>query len=137
MLQELSAVGRALSDPTRLRILKLLALRQLCVCELVYLLPASQSRVSQNLSILKSTGLVSDEREGRWVHYSLNQPAFEQAIADLRSLVAEPSLDGLPEMATEAALWQQMQVDNPRSVCNQRSVKIVEPEAVQQTTSVA
>jgi len=133
MLQELSAVGQALSDPTRLRILKLLALGQLCVCELVYLLPASQSRVSQNLAILKYAGLVTDERQGRWVHYSLNRPAFEQAIASLRSLVGETNLAHIPEMAAEAARWQQMQEDNPRSVCDAGVVKVAEPVALQQT----
>ena len=117
MLENLLALAHALSDPTRVRILKLLAMRDdLCVCELVYLLPASQSRVSQNLALLKYAGLVSDTREGRWVHYALNRPAFEQALADLRWLLGA-SLDDLPEMAGEAQRWHMMQIDNPRRVC--------------------
>jgi ArsR family transcriptional regulator, arsenate/arsenite/antimonite-responsive transcriptional repressor len=117
MLRESSDVAQALSDPMRLRILKLLALRDLCVCELVYLLPASQSRVSQNLAILKYAGLVTDTRDGRWVHYSLNRAALEQALTDLHALVLDVSLDALPEMAVEAERWRTMQTDNPRSVC--------------------
>ena len=117
MLRELSLVGQALSDPVRLRILKLLVVSDLCVCELVYLLPASQSRVSQNLSILRYAGLVTDRREGRWVHYALNRPAFEQALADLRTFATDASLDGVPEMAGEAERWVRMQTDNPRGVC--------------------
>jgi ArsR family transcriptional regulator len=117
MLRELSTIAQALSDPIRLRILKLLALRDLCVCELVYLLPASQSRVSQNLAILKYAGLVTDTREGRWVHYSLNRAAFEQALADFHAVIADLSLDAVPDMAAEAERWKRMPVDNPRGVC--------------------
>lgn len=117
MLRELSATAQALSDPTRLRILTLLAQRDLCVCELVYLLPASQSRVSQNLSILKNAGLVTDTRDGRWVFYALNRDALMQVTADLHALVGKGSLDALPEMAGEAERWRRMQTDNPRGVC--------------------
>jgi ArsR family transcriptional regulator, arsenate/arsenite/antimonite-responsive transcriptional repressor len=117
MLRELSLVGQALSDPIRLRILKLLAQRDLCVCELVYLLPATQSRVSQNLALLKNANLVSDRREGRWVHYALNRTVFEQALADFRAFVSTTSLDDVPEMSVEAERWARMAVDNPRGVC--------------------
>ena len=121
MLRELSMSAQALSDPTRLRILKLLSLGDLCVCELVYLLPASQSRVSQNLSLLKYAGLVTDQRQGRWVYYSLNRPAFEAMVSSLRILLDDTNLDSLPEMAAEAERWREMQVDNPRAVCSSPS----------------
>ncbi len=117
MLREMSAVAQALSDPTRLRIVKLLAVRDLCVCELVYLLPASQSRVSQNMAILKYAGLVTDTREGRWVSYALNRAACGQALDDLHRLTADASLDSWPEMAGEAERLRTMQVDNPRGLC--------------------
>jgi ArsR family transcriptional regulator len=138
MLRELSLVGQALSDPIRLRILKLLAVSDLCVCELVYLLPASQSRVSQNLSILRYAGLVTDTREGRWVHYALNRPAFEQALADLRTLTTEACLEGVPEMAGEAERWARMQTDNPRGICQPDPVGAgnLEPDGVTVRLSV-
>ena len=50
MLRSLAALGQALSDETRLRILKLLAQRELCVCELEAVLGMTQSRVSTNLA---------------------------------------------------------------------------------------
>jgi len=105
MFRNLLAVAHALSDPTRLRIIKLLAVRDLCVCQLEYLLGATQSRVSQNLSILKYADLVTDTRRGRMVFYSLNRPAFEKAIADLNAIISEPSLKGVPEMANEMRRW--------------------------------
>lgn len=111
MLKNLLAVAHALSDPTRLRIVKLLAVRDLCVCQLEYLLDASQSRISQNLSILKYADLVTDTRSGRMVFYSLNRPVFEQAIADLQAIVGEQSLDSTPEMSEERRRWQSMPLD--------------------------
>ncbi len=106
MLKNLEAVASALSDPTRLRIVKLLAVRKLCVCQLEYLLDASQSRVSQNLSILKYADLVTDKREGRIVFYSLNRPVFERALQDLQALFGQATLDKMPEMNEEQRRWQ-------------------------------
>jgi len=74
-LQELVKVFKALGDETRIRLLKLLEQRELCVCELMQALNMTQSRVSRNLGILKNAGLVKDRRDGLWVHYSLNDEA--------------------------------------------------------------
>ena len=61
----------ALSDPTRLRIVFLLLERDLCVCELEFILKMSQSRMSHQLRILRDAGLVKDKREGQWIIYSI------------------------------------------------------------------
>jgi len=66
----------ALSDETRLEIVQRLRNGERCVCDLTDLLEAAQSRLSFHLKVLKDAGLVSDRREGRWVHYSLNRDAF-------------------------------------------------------------
>ncbi len=73
---------KALGDETRLRILKLLLKRELCVCELEAALDLSQSKVSRHLTILRSTGLVEDRREGLWIFYSLFKPQndFEKSV---------------------------------------------------------
>ena len=65
-------VFKALSDETRLRILRLLQDQELCVCELVDILKMEQSRISHQLQILKNARLVNDRREGKWIVYSLN-----------------------------------------------------------------
>ena len=62
---------KALGDPTRLRIIKLLLKRPLCVCELVFVLKMEQSRISHHLQILREAGLVKDKREGRWMIYGI------------------------------------------------------------------
>ena len=68
----------ALSDETRLEIVQRLRGGERCVCDLTDLLEAAQSRLSFHLKVLKEAGLVSDRREGRWIHYSLNREAFAE-----------------------------------------------------------
>jgi ArsR family transcriptional regulator len=60
---------KAMADPTRLRILRLLLRRDLCVCELMFILKMEQSRISHQLRILRDAGLVEDKREGKWMIY--------------------------------------------------------------------
>src|SRR5437899_12041985 len=68
----------ALSDETRLEIVRLLSHGERCVCELQNVLDAAQSRLSFHLKTLKDAGLVSDRREGRWVYYALNTQALDE-----------------------------------------------------------
>jgi len=68
----------ALSDETRLAIVQRLRGGERCVCDLTDLLDAAQSRLSFHLKVLKDAGLVSDRREGRWAHYSLNRTVFSE-----------------------------------------------------------
>lgn len=68
---------RALGDPTRIRIINLLAAGELCVCDLVELLSLPQPTVSRHLALLRSTGLVRTRRLGRFMHYRLAQPGSE------------------------------------------------------------
>ncbi|MFB0566666.1 MAG: ArsR/SmtB family transcription factor [Candidatus Aminicenantaceae bacterium] len=70
-MKETIEIFKALSDPTRLRILMLLLKRDLCVCELIFILNMEQSRISHQLRFLKFVGLVEDNREGRWIIYSI------------------------------------------------------------------
>jgi ArsR family transcriptional regulator len=67
---------RALGDETRLRILEHLGLFERSVSELVVLLDIGQSLMSHHLRILREAGLVTDRREGRWIHYSIAEPAL-------------------------------------------------------------
>ncbi len=64
---------KAMGEPTRLKIIKILSVQSMCVCELSEVLDMLQPRVSQHLRILKETELVKENREGYWVYYSLNK----------------------------------------------------------------
>ena len=68
----------ALSDPTRLKIVRKLKHGERCVCELTDALDAAQSRLSFHLKVLKAAGVVTDRRDGRWVYYELRRDAFEE-----------------------------------------------------------
>lgn len=95
--EEQAAVFAVLSDPTRLRLVKLLCRQRapgaLCVNALSGLLGVSQSAVSQHLRILKSIGLVKGERQGYHIHYSINRQALEhcQNLASAALIIQEPA----------------------------------------------
>ena len=70
-MNEVTRFFKALADPTRLRIVLLLLGRDLCVCELTFVLGMSQSRISHQLRLLRDAGLVEDKRDGKWMIYGI------------------------------------------------------------------
>jgi ArsR family transcriptional regulator len=72
-MSELTTIFKALSDETRLRIIKLLEQGELCVCDITAALDVVQPKVSFHLSTLKEAGLIKDRKQGKWIHYSLNE----------------------------------------------------------------
>jgi ArsR family transcriptional regulator len=100
---------KALGDETRLRILKLLLKRELCVCELEAALDLPQSKVSRHLTILRSTSLVEDRREGLWIFYSLFQPQndFEKSVIQtIKNSLSDSELVKQDEKRLEKKLSQ-------------------------------
>jgi ArsR family transcriptional regulator len=73
-------VFRALADPTRRRILELLADDDLTAGELADEFPIAFASVSHHLGVLKGAGLVSAEREGQFVRYRLNTTVFQETL---------------------------------------------------------
>jgi ArsR family transcriptional regulator len=65
-------VMKALSDPNRVKIVKLLQQKVMCVCELQSALKISQPSVSKHLKILEEAGLVDYQKDGLWVNYYLS-----------------------------------------------------------------
>ncbi len=87
-LKTLTRTMKALSDPSRVRILKYLQHRSgMCVCELTALLHVSQPTVSKHLKLLEETGFVESSKQGLWVNYALaRRPENPFAAAMLREL---------------------------------------------------
>jgi ArsR family transcriptional regulator, arsenate/arsenite/antimonite-responsive transcriptional repressor len=81
----------ALSDRTRLSILRRLRLGERCVCDLTDALDAAQSRLSFHLRVLKDAGLVTDRKDGRWMYYTLNVDTLAEVGELVDSLAAAPS----------------------------------------------
>ena len=80
MTREDVRVFKALSDPSRLRIVKMLGERELCLCEVREVLGLSTSTVSKHLTILRDANLILDAKVGKWVNFRLN-PKSENSVA--------------------------------------------------------
>jgi len=70
-VKEFIKVMKAVSDPTRVKILKMLEKREMCVCEIQTALGTAQSTASKHLRILEDAGLVVSKKDGLWVNYLL------------------------------------------------------------------
>ncbi len=104
LLDDYVVVGKAVADPTRVRILSALSVRGLCVCELVDLMDLGQPAISRHLGILREAGLVEDIRDGKFVNYRLRRPARTAfAAAVVRGLIEsqgdDPDFEDLRERA--------------------------------------
>lgn len=95
-------VMKALSDPNRVKILKLLQQKTMCVCELQGALQISQPSVSKHLKLLEESGLVDYRKEGLWVNYYLADgkasPYAASLLGNLKHwLDNDPEVSGLIE----------------------------------------
>ena len=92
----LDTLFQALGDPTRLRVLNLLALGELCVCYFVAILDEPQPKISRHLAYLRRAGLVAGRRDGKWIHYRLAAPSEPHAAKVMESVLA--ALNAEPQM---------------------------------------
>jgi ArsR family transcriptional regulator len=115
---------RALADPTRLRLLNLIADREICVCFFVEILGISQPKISRHLAYLRRAGIVAARRQGRWMHYRLvapqdpaissilmetlthlrERPDMRRELAKLDSACCKPGGFELPEKAPQPSI---------------------------------
>jgi arsenate reductase/ArsR family transcriptional regulator len=98
-VRQLEAALKAAGDPTRTRILKMLEIKDLCVCQIQAVLQLAPSTVSKHLALLKASGLVEDRKDGRWVHYALasedHNPYAKDVLRLIRgALVRDPKILG-------------------------------------------
>jgi ArsR family transcriptional regulator len=84
-MKDKTSIFKALSDPNRLRILKMLQIRPLCVCEMREILQLATSTVSEHLSILKKVGFIYEKRDGKWVNYFINSKPKDRRISAILS----------------------------------------------------
>jgi DNA-binding transcriptional ArsR family regulator len=99
MLDQFELVGRAIADPNRVRILKLLEEGELCVCQVAAVLSLAPATVSKHLTMLRLAGLLNQRKDGRWVYHGLAEsarnPYVSPMLALLRnSLVDDPTANG-------------------------------------------
>lgn len=88
-MRDLIKAMKALSDETRLRILKILLERECCVCEVMQALDISQSRASRNLGILQAADFLKTRRDGVWIVYSVNWQTANRYATSLAKLLKD------------------------------------------------
>lgn len=71
---------KSLANETRLKMLRLLNEREMCVCELTVALDLTQPTASHHLNILENMKLIRDRKEGKWVFYSVSKPKLVQSL---------------------------------------------------------
>lgn len=118
-MQQLIAVARALSEPNRVRVIRALQGRELCVCQITELLELAPSTVSRHMSVLQQGGMVDSRKDGRWVYYRLageDAPieAWEAIQWALRHACATPEAQRDSERLTEM-----LKID-PEELCRRR-----------------
>ncbi len=74
---------KSLADENRIRILKLLMLREMCVCEIMVALNLTQPTASHHLGILEKEGVVKRKKEGKWVYYAIADLEFLEGMKKL------------------------------------------------------
>jgi DNA-binding transcriptional ArsR family regulator len=79
-LRRQSRLLKALANETRLKMLRLLGIREMCVCELTVALELTQPTASHHLNILQNVELIKDRKEGKWVFYSVAKPDVIQNL---------------------------------------------------------
>ena len=82
-MKDFIKVTKALSDPNRVKIIKMLQHKMMCVCEMKEALQISQPSVSKHLKILEEAGLVDFKKDGLWVDYFLTDGRKSPYVASL------------------------------------------------------
>lgn len=82
-MRDFIKVMKALSDPNRVKMIKMLQRRVMCVCELQAALGLAQSTASKHLKVLEEAGLITFSKEGLWVNYRLADGARNPYVASL------------------------------------------------------
>ena len=146
-MKEFLRVMKALSDPTRVKILKILERRSMCVCELQTALGSAQSTTSKHLKILEDAGLAASHKDGLWVNYTLAEqredgawplPRGPEVTAEHEGYSMIPLQTAFPlrgahadvECAALAGLSKKLGVPTPELVDDARGVAVAADSAV-------
>lgn len=117
MLKDFIKSSKAISDETRVRILKLLEKQELCVCQLMAILEIGQSTVSKHLGILKNAGLVEVRKEWTWSFYRLSKEGINTYNRNFLKLLSSVLNDDALVREDEARLREVVKKDI-KVLCN-------------------
>lgn len=124
-MRDLIKVMKSLSDPNRVRIVKLLEQKELCVCELQEALNLAQSTVSKHMKILEEAGLVEYRKKGSWIIYRLSEmqssPYVQPLLSHLKNWINDdksleimrkklPAISRLPQYCDQTSINEPQEV---------------------------
>jgi len=107
-------IFKALSDKNRLRVIKMLEIKPLCVCEITAVLSLAPSTVSKHLSLLQEAELIKDRKEGKWVNYSLPRKSRIPFVSETLKIIRR-SLANDPEVLADRAKAKKV---NRKELCS-------------------
>ncbi|MGA1236098.1 MAG: ArsR/SmtB family transcription factor [Limisphaerales bacterium] len=121
-MREFMNITKALSDPTRIRVLLALRERELCACQITELFGLAQSTMSKHFYLLKQAGLVDCRKEGRWVYYALPGGAASSVVREALAWV-ERSLARDSVIADDQKRLKQVLKCDPADLCRKQCTK--------------
>lgn len=87
MMRDKTEIFKAISEPSRVRILMMLLQKKLCVCEITHILGLSTATASNHLSLLRDKGFIEDEKQGKWINYMIadnpKDPIVKQILTQM------------------------------------------------------
>ena len=86
-------IFKALGDKNRLRIVKMLEIKPMCVCEITSVLDLAPSTVSKHLSLLQEAELIEDTKDGKWVNYALPVRNRSPLVTDVLEVLSGTLVD--------------------------------------------
>jgi len=81
-----SKILKTISDPNRHKMIRLLSLRSMCVCEIMAALDMTQSVASHHLQLLENAGVLTKKRKGKWIFYKIADSTILKILDDVASL---------------------------------------------------
>jgi DNA-binding transcriptional ArsR family regulator len=118
-MRDFMAITKALSDPTRVRVLVALRRGELCVCQVTELFGFAPSTVSKHLSILNHAGLIQSRKAERWVYYRLADKSAPVAVREALDWVHK-SLGKTDEAAADAKKLQKILKTDLVTICRRQ-----------------
>lgn len=101
MIEETARILKALGEPTRLKIIKLLSERELCICELVAVLDMSQPRISQHVKVLRQAGILTERKSRQNSYLKINKEILNGTIIEPLSLLMQVDLIKIEDFQDE------------------------------------
>ncbi|MBF0375656.1 MAG: winged helix-turn-helix transcriptional regulator [Alphaproteobacteria bacterium] len=118
MIETFETVAKAIADPNRVRILKLLECGELCVCQITAVLDLAPATVSKHLAMLKTAGLLQQRRDGKWVYYRRADRDLNPYAPRFLALVGASLADD-PTTANDRRVLAMVNAVPLRTLCDQ------------------